>query len=431
MRLLGGFLAGDLPELHSDPLPLLERTAASGDLGRLRVFWYRIHVIFAPREIEAVLATRARSFVKGRGLKAADRVFGRGLLTSEGELWARQRASMQPAFHRERIPAYARVMTRLAAERAASFAPGETRDLHAEMMSLTLAIVGETLFGSDVKDLAKDVGESLAVALEEFPALLNPIRRLASEVLPTGRARRLRAAVGRLHAVVMGLVAERRAASAGRDDRDDVLSTLLASGMDEEQIRDEALTLFLAGHETTAIALTFALYLLALHPEADARAAAELAALRGPAGFEDLPRLPFLDAVVKEALRLYPPAWAITRLAVEDLELGGVRVRKGDSVLVTPWVTHRDARLFPEPSRFRPERWLDEPPPPRFAYLPFGAGPRVCIGASFAQTEAVLVLAALLARFRFELAREPEVRLQASITLRPRGGMAMTPKPRA
>jgi cytochrome P450 len=387
-------------------------------------------VLFAPREIEAALATRARSLVKGRGLRAADRVFGKGLLTSEGELWARQRSLIQPAFHRERIQGYARTMSRLAAERAASFAPGQTRDLHAEMMSLTLAIVGETLFGSDVAGAAGAVGEALGVALEEFPALLNPLRRLLSRILPTPRARRLEAAVDRLDAIVLGLVAERRRSGADSGGGSDVLSMLLAAGMDDRQVRDEAMTLFLAGHETTALALTFALHLLALHPEADARAASELASLGGPAGFDDLPRLPYLDAVVKEALRLYPPAWAITRLAIEDVDLAGLRVRKGDSVLVTPWVTHRDARLFPEPQRFRPERWLDSPPPPRFAYLPFGAGPRVCIGASFAQTEAVLVLAALLSRFRFELARDPAVELQASITLRPKGGMPMTLKPR-
>jgi cytochrome P450 len=398
-------------------------------VGRLRVFWYPIHVLFAPGEIEAALATRARSLVKGRGLRAADRVFGKGLLTSEGELWARQRSLIQPAFHRERIQGYARTMSRLAAERAASLAPGQTRDLHAEMMSLTLAIVGETLFGSDVAGAAGAVGEALGVALEEFPALLNPLRRLLSRILPTPRARRLEAAVDRLDAIVLGLVAERRR-SADSGGGSDVLSMLLAAGMDDRQVRDEAMTLFLAGHETTALALTFALHLLALHPEADARAASELASLGGPAGFDDLPRLPYLDAVVKEALRLYPPAWAITRLAIEDVDLAGLRVRKGDSVLVTPWVTHRDARLFPEPQRFRPERWLDSPPPPRFAYLPFGAGPRVCIGASFAQTEAVLVLAALLSRFRFELARDPAVELQASITLRPKGGMPMTLKPR-
>lgn len=424
-------LVGSLPELKGDPLSFLAGCAREfGDVSSFRVLGFPVFLFAAPPDVECILATKSGSFAKGRGLRAGNRLFGRGLLTSEGELWRRQRKLAQPAFHRERVAGYAEVMTELAEERAGRWRSGETRDLHDEMMSLTLAIVGRTLFSTDVTGVASDVGEALKVALEEFPPMLNPLRRVLAGILPTPRNLRLKRSVERLDRLVNGIIAGRR--RSGRD-AGDLLSMLLAARdeegrpMSDRQLRDEAMTLFLAGHETTAIAITWALYLLSQDGAAQERLGLELdAVLAGrPAAFADLEALPFASAVVREAMRLYPPAWAVGRLAVEDVEIGATLVPKGASVLVSPWVTHRDPRLYREPERFVPDRWLDGEAPrlPRFAYFPFGGGPRVCIGSAFAHAEAVLVLAAIARRFRVRLAPGQEIGLWPSVTLRPRHGM--------
>jgi cytochrome P450 len=425
---------GSFPEFRRDPLAFLTRSAHQyGDVVAFRFFHIPVWLVNGPEFVEEVLSAKAASFMKGRGLQAGRPIFGDGLLTSEGEFWKRQRRLAQPAFHRDRIAGFGAVMGAAGDRMAKGFRAGEIRDVHADFMSLALEIVGRTLFGLDVSHEASEVRESLEVALSEFPSLLNPLRAFFLSRLPTRRARRLAGAVSRLDAVIFRMLAVRRA---DPGDTGDLLSMLLSardedgSGMTDRQLRDEVLTLFLAGHETTAIALTWAVFLLSRNPGARARLEAEVDALPAerPPATEDLPRLPFTEAVIKESLRLYPPAWAIGRTALGDVEIGGYVIRRGSAVLMSPWVMHRDGRTFDEPEEFRPDRWLDERirSLPRFAWFPFGGGPRVCIGSAFAMMEAVLVLAAVARRVRLDVVPGHPVEPFPSVTLRPRHGLRVT-----
>jgi cytochrome P450 len=305
------------------------------------------------------------------------------------------------------------------------------------MNRLTLAIAGKTLYGADVAAEADEIGGALTTALEAFKRLTNPLGPLLDR-LPLPTTLRVRRASERLDATIYRMIDVRRRSG---EDRGDLLSMLLAArddegdggGMTDRQLRDEALTLFLAGHETTANALAWTWHLLAHHPDAEARLHAELDAVlagRLPAA-DDLPRLPYTRAVLAESMRLYPPAWTIGREPLEEFEAGGYRIRAGSVVLVSPWITHRDPRWWTEPGRFDPERWTPEreAEQPRFAYFPFGGGPRKCIGEGFAWTEGILVLATLAQRWRLRHAPGTQVGRQPLITLRPTG-LEMVAEPR-
>ena len=320
--------------------------------------------------------------------------------------------------------------------------PADPLDVAAEMKALTLGIAGQTLFGADVGDRAGEVAEALADALRAAPLAFLPFGKFALR-LPVPLAARFRRARARLDAVVFGIIAERRAAEARGEpvDRGDLLSMLLEARDDEDgsgaaltddELRDEVMTLFLAGHETTASALSWTWYLLAKNPGVQARLHAELDAVLGAGdarrapGVDDLAALPYTRAVVAESMRLFPPAYAIGRLCVERTTLGGYAVEPGWGVLTSPWLAHRDARWWPEPARFRPERWLDpaeEAERPRFAYFPFGGGSRICIGEPFAWTEAMLVLATLAGRWAVRLVEGFEPKPRGAVTLRPNGGV--------
>jgi cytochrome P450 len=431
-------LIGSALELGRDPLGFLTRAAREhGDIARIPFGPSSLFFFTHPEQIEEILVTRNREFPKEnieRMRHTTDyMLFGLGLLTSGGEFWLRQRRLAQPAFHRQRIAAYAEAMTRHAQELIAPWRAGQTLDIHEAMMDVTLRIVTETLFGVTAADGAKIVGEALGVVMDVAADQLGQPVPIPTFV-PTPANLRFRRAVRQLDGVVGRIIAERRASG---EDRGDLLSMLMhardddGTAMTDKQLRDEAITLFLAGHETTALALSWTLLLLSQNPDADARLAAELREVLGdrPPTMADLPRLTYTNLVLKESMRLYPPAWTVsTRVAAQETVIGGYRVPAGSPVMVSQWVTQRDPRWFPEPERFSPERWADGPEGrlPRFAYFPFGGGPRLCIGQSFALMEAALILATVAGRYRAEVVPGWTVTPQPSITLRPREGVRVT-----
>jgi cytochrome P450 len=379
-----------------------------------------------PDLIRALLVDENDGVTKARGLRLARTLLGNGLLTSEVPHHTRQRRLILPAFHHQRLLAYGDTMVRLAERDAAAWTPGAPLDVTDAMMRLTLAIAGETLFGADVLTAAGEVSEAVGMALDAFDRSQFPLAdKLTWLPLPARRrAQRARATLDRL---VYGLIAERRAEPDGAD-RDDLLAMLLAArdeasghGMTDEEVRDEALTLLLAGHETTALGLAWTWHLLAGQPDAARRLHDEAAALDGPPSAADLHRLPFARQVFAESMRLRPPAWAFGREAARDLSLDGVHVPRGATLLVSSLFLHQDPRFWADPGRFDPDRFLPEARSDRhkFAYLPFSAGRRGCIGEQFAWMEGTLVLAALARHWRFEsVGAAPGLR--GSVTLHPR-----------
>jgi cytochrome P450 len=418
------------------PTDLLERVAAgSPTLAHFRLGREHAYLLGTPELIRELFLSHGRVAAKGRGLEQARAVLGRGLLTSEGELHRQQRRLIQPAFHETRVRRYAEQMQAAAGLTAAGWQDGEVRNVAAEMTALTLRIVGRTLFDTDLSADSARVANALTAFLGGAQRAMLPGGPLLNR-LPLPSTRRLAAAGAGLDAVVYRLIAEHRAAG----DRGDVLSMLLAardddgSAMPDAQIRDEVLTLLLAGHETTANALAWAWLLLDQHPAAAARLHAEVDPLPAAPTYDDLGRLPWTHAVVAETMRLYPPAWIVGRRLLADVPLAGWTVPARSLCVASQWITHRDPRWWTDPLAFRPERWLDAagrydeaaPGQPRGAYFPFGLGRRVCIGESFAWTEAVLVLATLARHWAPALVPGHPVDIRPAITLRPAHGLRMT-----
>lgn len=425
---------GHIGVFRRDPLTFLTRVSREfGDIVWFRLANQSIYFVNHPDLIKDVLVTQQSSFRKSRILQRAKLLLGEGLLTSEGESHLRQRRLVQPAFHRERLAAYYTQMVEQACRTASRWTAGSTFDVHSEMTRLTLAIVGKTLFSADVESEAAEIGQAMTDVLGLFQLSLLPFTELLVK-LPIPAAIRFQKAKARLDSTIFRIINERRASGV---DAGDLLSMLILAqdeeggtgGMTDQQVRDEALTLFLAGHETTANALTWAWYLLALNPDAEARFHAELNAVLGSRdpSAEDLAKLTYTAAVFNESLRLYPPAWAIGRMALREVSISGYRIPKGSIVLISPYVMHRDQRYWTSPGEFLPERHAVESVSrrPKFTFLPFGGGARVCIGERFALAEGVLVLATLGQRWRLRLASEGRPQPQAQITLRPRGPIKM------
>ncbi|BDI30080.1 cytochrome P450 [Capsulimonas corticalis] len=422
-----------------DPIHFLRSlTHDYGDIVSFQIGPQPMLLVNHPDLIRDVLVTHAKQFHKGRGLQRAKRLLGDGLLTSEGPYHLRQRRMMQPAFHRQRIAEYGLVMASEAERAAQWWRDGDTVDVAEEMMRLTLGIVGKTLFGADVENEAAEISSALGEAIQLFHLLMLPFADVLAR-LPLPQVRRFNAARARLDAVIYRMIAEHRRTD---DDRGDLLSMLLAARdededgarMTDEQVRDEAMTIFLAGHETTANALSWTWYLLSEHPEAEAALHAELAGALGGRipNIADLPALPYTRKVLAESMRLYPPAWVIGRRAVTPYAIGEYTIPPGTVFLVSQSVTHHDARFYQDPERFDPTRWTPEfeAALPKFAYYPFGGGPRVCIGEQFAWMELILVLAALAQRWRFRLVPGHPIATMPIITLRPRHGIRMTAEKR-
>lgn len=396
-------------------------------------FHVPIVMISDPDAIESVLVRNASNFLKSRDYAAIRSFLGNGLLTSEGSFWQSQRQLIQPAFRHENISSYAQIMSDSAATILSRWQDGETRDLHQEMGELTLDIVAKSLFGSGVAHDSRFIGREIATVMERFMSQA-ALSFILPENFPLPKGPRLMRSRYRLGKVIQSIIKDRRK---NPTNSKDLLQTLLAAHdehgtrMTDFQLQDEIMTLFMAGHETTANALCWTWYLLAQSPEVEEQLHAELSSVLAgaPPTLADLPRLLYTEMVIKESMRLFPPAWGIGRLAIHDIELNGYRIPAGTNVFLMQWITHRDERFFPDPERFNPERWRDDPIRrgrlPRFAYFPFGAGPRVCVGAGFAMMEATLLLATIAQRFSFSLATNSRVTPFFSITLRPKDGLTM------
>ena len=392
----------------------------------------QLYFVADPACIEEILVKKAEFFRKDRINRLLSRVIGKGLLVNEGESWRQQRRLLQPAFHQRQLASYAAVMVGATERAADTWQPGQVRNVHEDMMGVTMNIVAQTLFSADVSADTGHIGRTISDLMNEFGRIMGLAARFQPPAwVPTPANRRLRASKQKVDAMILGIIAQRRKQSG--EAKDDLLSLLISacdedgSVMSDAQVRDEAMTLFLAGHETTALALTYSLYLLATHPECQARLADELDRVlsgRTPV-LADLENLAYTDAVVLESMRLYPPAWGLARQALTGVEIGGYRFPKGAAFVMSPWVVHRDPKSFDQPESFRPGRWDNDLAHrlPRFAYFPFGGGPRVCIGNRFAMMEAKLVLAVVIQRFRVEATPETTLSLTPSVTLRPRDGL--------
>jgi cytochrome P450 len=415
-----------------DPLAFFTDLARTyGDVSYVQMAGERLFLLNHPRLAKDVLVTHQRYFHKGRGLERAKRLLGDGLLTSEEAVHVRQRRLMQPAFHRDRIAAYAAVMTAYADRVQDSWTDGATIDASQEMMRLTLGVVGKTLFDADVESQARNVGHALTAVLDSFWTTMLPFFDLL-EHLPLPVFRRSRNARAELDAIIYRMIEERRKSPS---DRGDLLSMLLLAqdeeadgrGMSDRQVRDEAMTIFLAGHETTANALAWTWYLLSSAPHVEERLHAELDRVLGGRlpTIADLPNLTFVEQVITESMRLYPPAWIIGRRAIQDYAVEDYLIPARSIVIVSPYLIHRDARFFPEPDRFMPDRWTSEfkASLPAFAYFPFGGGARRCIGESFAWMELILVASTIAQKWRLRVEPDHPVVPQPVVTLRLKHGL--------
>jgi cytochrome P450 len=425
----------NLLALRRDTLGFLRGLARTyGDLVHFQIGKQPYFLVNDPDVIRDILVTDHRNFLKGRGLEVAKRLLGEGLLTSEGEFHRRQRRLAQPAFHRQRIAAYGAVMTERAERMSAEWREGAQVDMAQEMMRLTLGIVAKTLFDTDLEAETQEIGQAVSEAVHQMDFAMLPFAPLIERLNPAIK-RRFERTRGRLDATMYRMIREHRADT---EDRGDLLSMLLLAqdeqgdggGMTDAQLRDEAMTIFLAGHETTANALTWTWYLLSQHPEVERALHAELDGVLGgrlPTD-ADVAALPYTRRVLAESMRCYPPAWVIGRRVIADYKVGAYTLPAGSICMLSQYVTHHDPRWYPDPMRFDPERWTPEAQEqrPKFAYYPFGSGPRVCIGEGFAWMEGILLLATLAQRWRMQLDPAQKIALQPVVTLRPRHGMRMT-----
>ena len=423
-----------LHRLATDKLGLFASMSRYGDVSEVSIGTRRVVVLMNPDDIQRVLVSEARKFTKGLALGKSRRLLGNGLLTSEGSFHLRQRRLVQPAFHRERLQSYASAMVDATVQSQETWRDGSTRDVHTDMMHLTLRIAGRALFGSDLEDDLHDVGEVLELGLRMANLQIMPFGDML-EIVPLPWVRQLHRSRDKVNAMIHRLIAERQESGV---DRGDLLSMLIAArdagvdetGMTDEQLRDEVVTLLMAAHETTANAMTWTWYLLSQSPMTEATLHAELEDVlggRAPTA-EDLPRLRYTRAVIAESMRLYPPAWILERKALEPFQAGGYTIRRGTNVLMSQYLVHRDPRWWSMPQLFMPERWLEPSASsrPKFSYFPFGAGTRVCVGEHFAWMEATMVLAMLAQRWHMRYVGDKEPVPEPLITLRPRNGMLMT-----
>ncbi len=418
------------------PLPFITESAQRyGDLVHFRAPGRHLFQCTHPDLVQEMLVLDARHHHRGLVMQKAQLVLGQGLLSSEDPHHMRQRRLAQPAFHRDRIAAYGRTIGDYAQQTLAGWRDGETRDLHQDMQLLSLRIIGKTMFNSELEADNRRIGDAIEAFMAFVPLAMLPRTDLIYR-LPIPMMNRIRRSRGDLDTLIYRLIAERRADGV---DQGDLLSMLMASqdteggtgSMSDAQVRDECVTALLAGNETTANGLSFALWLIAQHPEAQARLQAEAAEALGAraATAADYAALPFAHACFAEAMRLYPPVWAIARTASEEYQWRGFRIPRGSVLLAPQWVVHRDPRFWPQPDTFRPERFLDaeKDTRPKFAYFPFAAGSRQCIGEGLAWMEGVLILATIARDWTLAPPQGAlkDIRLDPKVTLRPRDGVSL------
>ena len=428
--------------LRRDPLGYLSKLSHQyGDLVEMRLLRRRVFFLNHPDYIREVLVTRQANFTKSPILQRAKRLLGEGLLTSEGEHHLRQRRLVQPAFSRERFGAYADIMTAYAVQARERWSDQAELDMHQQMMRLTLEIVVKALFQAEIEDDTQRIGAAMSEFIKLFGVTRLPFSDLLDR-LPLRKNRRFAEARDTVYEILGRIIRQRSIAlehasghATASQDKGDLLSMLLAvrdedgSSLTPEQLRDETLTLFVAGHETTAIALTWTWYLLAQNPESERQLHNEIDSVlsgRSPA-FQDVPHLTYTEHVVAESLRLYPPAWALARQALNPFDLAGVTIPQGAICLMSPYVIQHDSRFFEDPDCFRPDRWNPEVRDrrPKFSYFPFGGGARICIGERFAWTEMILAVATLAQKWRFRLSSPDPIGVSPRLTLRPHGPVRM------
>jgi cytochrome P450 len=420
-------IIGHTPQYLSDPLGFMEKAAAWGPAVKVRLGPIEAILLREPTDIERLVVGENKRLTKDRTTMDLRRIVGQGLVTSEGETWVRHRKLIAPIFHPSSVAALGGTMVDVTVRHAQRLGGGSSRELHADMTRLTADIVTSTLFASDLGDDVERVGPTIEMIVKYYGHGILSLFPFM-EHLPLPANKRAKQAMSALDAMVFDIV---RRSREKKQPGKDLLSMLLAarddggSGFGDQELRDHLMTFFLAGHETTALALTYTFVLLCQHPEVEERLREEFSNVLGDVlpTYADLPRLPYARCVILESMRLYPPVWAIGREALEDITVAGVRIPKGGQMWMLQWINHRDPRFFPDPLQFRPERWQDglERTIPKFAYYPFGGGPRICIGNHFAMMEAILAMVTLMQRLRFRLL-EPHAPLEllAGITLRPK-----------
>ena len=429
--------------LRDNQLSVYTRDSFTTDFSEAQLFFHNFVLVNEPDFIEHILVTNRQNYVKGHlARQILEPALGNSLLISEGDFWRRQRRIMAPAFHHQHLAQAAHVMVRRARQRVERWRTpcekSECLDIAHEMMSLTMEIVAEALFSTEIANSIDELGRAVTT-LNSSLGTPNPLDILGfPEWFPRWRSRRTRSALARLDRMIYGIIAARRATQNGPDD---LLGLLLAArdeetgeGMTDRQLRDELITFFTAGHETTALALTWTLYLLSRHPGIEHALHDEVDRTQGEGKttFVGVEALSYTRMVIQEAMRLFPPVHSLSREPVTDDEVGGHAIRAGSVVTISPYLTHRNPRLWDDPLRFDPGRFTRDRVKARhrFAYLPFGGGPRICIGRGFAMMEACVVLATIARAYRLRMAPGHRVEAHGGITLRPRYGLRMTLEPR-
>ncbi len=424
---------GNLPEFARDPIKFVTRLQRDyGDVAAFSLMGTKSVLVSDPKEVDRVLLETGKRYDNGKngGSVTQETILGNGLVTSEGDFWKRQRKLIAPAFHHQNIKQYADLIVDCTQDMVETWQNDSVRDVHQDMMTLTQRIIMKALFDVDVRDNASEASEAFNAMMHSMGAELKGPEAILPAFVPTPSRTKMKQGVEYINSLLLDIIEKRRSDSTAKRD----LLTMLMDARDDDdqpmstvQLLDEIRTLYLAGHETTATTLSWAWLLLSQNPQAYAKLEAEVASVlngRAPTA-DDVQQLVYCNAVIKESLRSYPVAWITRRVALEDVEIGGYQIEKGTSVFLSPWVVHHDARWFPQPDAFLPERWLKDKAelPPREAYLPFGGGPRICIGNGFAMMESTLILAAVLQHYHIEVLPEHPIEIEIVGTIRPKFGL--------